>query len=100
MRKMISMERFVEKYNKGNISIIDVREMFEYKLGGHIPGAKNIPLSKLGKQYGELDKKQMHYLVCQSGARSGQAVDFLNQLGYKVTNVHGGMSSWNGKKER
>ncbi|MBG9982964.1 rhodanese-like domain-containing protein [Aerococcaceae bacterium DSM 111020] len=100
MAKTISMETFIEKNNKTTLNIIDVREKFEYKLGGHIPGAKNLPLSKLQKNYTELDQKQEYYLVCQSGARSQQASDFLEQAGYQTTNVLGGMSMWSGKKER
>lgn len=100
MAKTISMEKFVEKNDKSDLNVIDVREVLEYKLGGHIPGAKNMPLSKLQKKYTELDKNEEYYVVCQSGGRSQQACQFLEQAGYKTTNVLGGMSMWSGKKER
>lgn len=40
MTKTITMDNFVKKLEKGNINVIDVREKVEYKLGGHVPGAK------------------------------------------------------------
>ena len=100
MTKTISMQQFVEKYDKGNLNVIDVREVLEYKIGGHIPGAKNLPLSKIQKKHTELSKDENYYIVCQSGGRSAQASDFFSQAGYNVTNVQGGMSMWSGKKER
>ena len=100
MAKTISMENFVGKYEKGNVNVIDVREVLEYKIGGHIPGAKNLPLSKIQKRHTELSKDENYYIVCQSGGRSAQATEFLSQSGYNVTNVQGGMGIWSGKKER
>jgi rhodanese-related sulfurtransferase len=34
------------------------------------------------------------YVICRSGARSGQAASYLNQLGRTSMNVAGGMISW------
>ena len=34
--------------------IIDVREDFEYR-NGHVPGAKNLPLSQLEEKYQEIN---------------------------------------------
>lgn len=100
MSKTISMEKFGTMNETKDLNILDVRQGFEYKMMGHIPGAKNIPLSKLPNQLEDLSKKEEYYVVCQSGGRSQQAVDFLSQSGYKVTNVLGGMSQWQGPKER
>lgn len=57
------MENFVGKYEKGNVNVIDVREVLEYKIGGHIPGAKNLPLSKIQKKHTELSKDENYYIV-------------------------------------
>lgn len=100
MSKTISMDAFMKKNEQKDLNILDVRQGFEYKMMGHIPGAKNIPLGKLPEQLQELSKKEEYYVVCQSGGRSQQAVDFLSQSGYKVTNVMGGMGQWQGPKER
>lgn len=71
--------------------IIDVREPNEFK-GGHIPGSKNIPLSKIGN----FKDKERAYVVCQSGMRSKRATKQLIASGLDVVNVKGGISSWTG----
>lgn len=73
--------------------IIDVRETHEFQ-GGHIPGAKNVPLGKIAS-YTPAGKT---YVICQSGMRSKKASKLLMKQGYDVVNVRGGMSSWTGTK--
>ncbi|AEB30956.1 rhodanese-like domain protein [Carnobacterium sp. 17-4] len=74
--------------------IIDVREAHEFQ-GGHIPGAKNVPLGKIA-HYTPNGKV---YVICQSGMRSKKASKSLMKQGYDVVNVRGGMSSWAGAKK-
>ena len=76
--------------------VIDVREPYEYK-NGHIPKAKNIPLSQLPGRVGEISKERHVVLVCASGSRSARAAGLLGNQGYKVSNMLGGMYSWKGK---
>jgi rhodanese-related sulfurtransferase len=45
---------FMEKHPEGTFTLLDVRQPKEYKKA-HIPGAKLIPLSKLGDSLTELD---------------------------------------------
>lgn len=73
--------------------VIDVREKTEFSLG-HIPGAKNIPLSKVSF-YTKKDKEPV-YIICQSGMRSRQAVKQLKNKGIEAVNVKGGMNAWHG----
>ncbi len=74
--------------------IIDVREAWEFKQG-HARGARNIPLSQLGQRFREVPADRDILLICRSGNRSLQAAKFLQQQGReRVTNVSGGMSSW------
>lgn len=79
-----------------SINLIDVRETDEVA-AGKIPSAINIPLGSLESRISELDKSQEYIMVCRSGGRSGQATSFLENQGYKVTNMDGGMLSWNGE---
>ncbi len=81
---------------KENIQILDVREAMEW-ISGHIPSAKHIPLGELSFRHEELDKDQDLIVVCHSGNRSKLACEWLSELGYKVTNMSGGMSSWPGE---
>lgn len=78
------------------INLIDVRETAEVA-AGKIPGAINIPLGLLEFRMNELDKSKEYIMVCRSGGRSGQAAGFLENQGYKVTNMDGGMLDWNGE---
>ncbi|MGX7244690.1 rhodanese-like domain-containing protein [Enterococcus quebecensis] len=73
--------------------VIDVREKVEFT-SGHIPGAKNIPLSKVAS-YTKKDKESV-YVICQSGMRSRRAVKQLKNKGIDAINVKGGMSAWRG----
>ncbi|MBT2569950.1 rhodanese-like domain-containing protein [Planococcus sp. ISL-110] len=77
-------------------NLIDVRETNEVA-AGKIPGAINIPLGLLEFRMSELDKSTEYIMVCRSGGRSGQATRFLENQGYTVTNMDGGMLDWDGQ---
>lgn len=77
------------------IQLIDVRETDEYA-GGHIRQAKNLPLSELAERTNELDADQPLHVICLAGGRSMNASIYLEQAGFDVTNVDGGMMSWQG----
>lgn len=73
-----------------NVTIIDVREPFEFSMG-HVPGALNIPLGYISSKVEELKELTGPIvLYCRSGNRSGQAVAFLKSRG--IVNVHNGIS--------
>ena len=93
MYKSIGMPEFYQEAKRHQLPIIDVREIDEYE-AGHVPNAKNLPLSTLGETFVTLEKEQEYYIICQSGGRSARAAEFLSQQGYDVTNVMGGTSSW------
>ena len=78
------------------LHIIDVREVEEVQ-EGHIPGIVNIPLGIVPLRLSELDKKTPYIVVCRSGGRSGQATAYLQDQGYDVTNMTGGMLAWEGE---
>src|SRR5690625_5028177 len=67
---------FIKGYRKAQL--IDVREPREYE-GGHILGARNIPMSQLRQRINEIRNDQPVYLYCQSGARSQQAAQLLKK---------------------
>lgn len=76
-----------------NPIIIDVREPFEY-VSGHAPTADSIPLGELVARVEELDRDNTVYVICESGGRSSQAVEWLSTQGFDAVNVERGTSGW------
>ena len=97
--KQITAQELEEKIKSGEkVNLIDVREDFEVAMG-KIPGANHIPLGSIPEKIEELDKNKHYYMICRSGARSGNACAYLIQEGYDVTNISDGMIGWNGDVE-
>ena len=99
----LSQEQWTEQLQADdNAIILDVRteaEVAERK----IPNSINIDIHK-GQgfiyQLEELDKSKNYYVYCRSGARSGQACNIMNQIGFEnAYNLVGGILDWNGEVE-
>ena len=88
--KEITFDAFYQLYQNDQLSLVDVREAEEFD-ALHLEGAHNLPLSQLADIYNQLDKDQVHYVICKSGMRSARACQFLAEQGYEVVNVQGGM---------
>ncbi len=73
--------------------LLDVREDDEWA-AGHVPGARHIPLGQLGARAAEVPQDELVYVICRSGARSGQAAQALAGAGWRAVNVAGGMQDW------
>lgn len=81
--------------NNEKFAFIDVREEYEYEEDNL--GALNIPLSHLPHQLDEINQFKNEELIihCRSGARSGNAKQFLETKGFKkVRNVLGGIIAY------
>jgi rhodanese-related sulfurtransferase len=74
-------------------TVFDVREPFEY-VGGHAPAAVNLPLSEFVDRVAEVPRDETVYIICESGGRSAQATQWLEDQGYRAVNVTGGTSAW------
>lgn len=74
----------VEQALARGATVLDVRESEEYA-GGHLPGARLLPLHVLPVRMHELVKDQPVYVVCQSGGRSAQAQQLLARAGFDPT---------------
>lgn len=81
-----------------DLNVIDVREDFEVE-EGMIPGAIHIPLGQIPESTDSLDKSKPYIFVCKGGVRSERAASFLEEQGFDVTNLEGGMMAYDGELE-
>src|SRR6201996_6058978 len=91
--EQIDVTTFKQQQDAGkNYFLLDVREPHEFKIaeiGGYL-----IPLGDLQKRVGELDKSREIVAHCKMGGRSQKAAEFLQQAGFKVKNLAGGINAW------
>jgi molybdopterin/thiamine biosynthesis adenylyltransferase/rhodanese-related sulfurtransferase len=74
--------------------LLDVREPFELEIAS-LPGTINIPLGELPARLSELNPEAETLILCRSGGRSANALEFLRDSGFsKVWNVEGGINAW------
>jgi rhodanese-related sulfurtransferase len=80
--------------NREDALVLDVREPGEYGTG-HILGAKNVPLSRLGDAEVAKRKDRPVIVYCDGGERSSKAVAALRKQGLtRVVNLTGGLKAW------
>lgn len=77
--------------------LLDVREADEFA-AGHIPGAVNLPLSRIGQA--SFDQSTPLFVYCLRGTRSRRAVGELRRMGYMNAKSIGGIASYRGETER
>lgn len=73
--------------------LIDVRSQMEWD-EGHAVGAKHIPMEEIPSRIDDLDLDSDLYIMCRSGGRSAQVVDWLEKHGFDAINVRGGIIDW------
>ena len=92
----ITVEQLKDLLNAENpINLFDVREEYEYEADNL--GAILVPLGEIPERLGEFEamKGQDIYIHCRSGARSGNAKQFLLSQGFEnVHNVLGGIMAF------
>jgi rhodanese-related sulfurtransferase len=89
----IDIQEAKKRVDNGAV-LVDVREQHEFD-EARIPGSILIPLSQFQQRYEELPKDKELVMQCRSGARSGQATEFLLANGYTdVVNMAGGILAW------
>lgn len=93
----IFVQDLKERMDAGNTPImIDVRNPHEWETQ-HLEGVRLISLNDIPTSLEELApiKDEEIVLICRSGARSGQATQFLRTNGFNnVRNLVGGMMAW------
>lgn len=92
--KEISPQELSARLKKGeSVKMLDVREPEEWA-AGHIKGAKHIPLGQVLERLRELDADEELIVICRSGNRSGLACELLEEKGFNVVNMTGGLMAW------
>jgi len=80
-----------EILNNPNVTVIDVRETYEFE-DGHYEGAINIPLGQIPQKINEIKAMSQPLVVyCRSGNRSGMALSILKQAGIQEVYNGGGI---------
>lgn len=80
--------------------IIDVREDYELEETGRIKNSIHIPMDQIPNRLEEIPKDREIYLLCRSGVRSYNVAAYLEERGYDVTNLDGGILDYKGKLEK
>ena len=85
-----------------NAVVIDVRTPEEWQ-EGIIPNSLLLNIMEqqsFVNRIAELDKTVAYFVYCRSGARSGQACNYMSQLGFiEVINLSGGIMAYTGNTE-
>jgi rhodanese-related sulfurtransferase/predicted transcriptional regulator len=91
----VSRKDLVSRLRDGLVTILDVRPEDEFALG-HLPGAVNIPLSKLEHRLAELpvDREVIAYCRGPYCVLSFEAVAALRARGYLVRRLEDGYPEW------
>jgi rhodanese-related sulfurtransferase len=76
---------------QGEALLLDVREDDEWA-AGRAPAAVHVPMGELRQDTVPRDRPVL--VLCRVGGRSAAVAQALEQLGYDVGNVTGGMLSW------
>ncbi|QIE60251.1 rhodanese-like domain-containing protein [Rasiella rasia] len=89
----------IQEFKERGAIIIDVRTVNEWN-GGHIKGAKHIPLQEISAKISEIKKWNKPVITyCASGGRSGSAARTLEKQGIEAING-GGWKSLQQKLQR
>ena len=79
MIEEIDVDELAERLAAG-ARVVDVREPDEYR-AGHVAGAISIPLATVPERVEAFRGDGPTYVICQSGARSRRACEFLDAQG-------------------
>jgi rhodanese-related sulfurtransferase len=92
----VSPSQATHLINREDALVLDVREPAQYGTG-HVLGAKNLPLARLGALPGDIAKRKEKPVIVYSedGEGSGKAAAALKKLGFaRVLNLTGGLKAW------
>lgn len=77
MKEITPTELKQWKDNKEDFQLVDVRERYEYEIS-NLDGVL-IPMQHIPEKLDEIEKEKKVVIMCRSGVRSANAVDYLEQ---------------------
>jgi rhodanese-related sulfurtransferase/predicted transcriptional regulator len=91
----VSRAELTKRMKQGLVTVLDVRPEDEFALG-HLPGARNVPLTQLKRQLSKLDRKIEIVAYCRGPycVMSFEAVAQLRKLGFKARRLEDGLPEW------
>jgi rhodanese-related sulfurtransferase len=94
MKQLSVKELALKLQSKEPISIIDVREPYEFEMGNL--GANLIPLSEVLSRLNEIPKHGTVVIHCRSGSRASAIIHVLEtEFNYtNLFNLEGGILAW------
>ena len=95
--KVLDVEEYVWSVQHDQEAVVlDVRTEKEFKQG-HIEGAQLLDFmdqTLFDEGLEKLDKNKTYYIYCRSGRRSNMAAVRMQEQGFKVFDLKGGMNAW------
>jgi rhodanese-related sulfurtransferase len=73
--------------------VLDVREPWEQDIA-RLAGTLDIPMNEVAARLAELPKDRDIVVMCRSGGRSSTVTQYLEQRGYRASNLTGGILRW------
>ena len=90
----ITPAEFISRRDQGTpLTLLDVRETWELGVA-NVPGTLHIPMGEVAQRLSEIDREQPVVVLCRSGRRSLEVAKLLQQNGYEVSNLAGGILAW------
>ncbi|EPJ5802330.1 ArsR/SmtB family transcription factor [Klebsiella pneumoniae] len=91
----VTREELLSRLEADSVTLLDVRPEEEY-IGGHLPGALNIPLRELASRLTELPKDTEIVAYCRGPhcILSVEAVEYLRRQGYRIRRFDEGYPEW------
>jgi rhodanese-related sulfurtransferase len=91
----LSREALLERVQRGEAAVIDVRPAEEYA-AGHVPGAVSIPLRELEQRLGELPRRQEIVAYCRGPycVLAPEALTTLRANGFRARRLEDGFPEW------
>jgi rhodanese-related sulfurtransferase len=97
--EIITPEELKKKLEAGEkLEMVDIREDYEVAQG-MIPGAKHIRMGDIPENLDYFDKEKEYIIICRAAHRSEIVCYYLQDQGFKVRNMVGGMIEWTGELE-